>query len=409
MSMLRTLLQFIILILSFIGSAQNNSNTQENNPSQNREVIRLSDSNQVSLLTASPGAELYTAFGHTGIRFVDYKNDFDVVFNYGTFDFDQPGFYTNFVKGKMLYMISGSSFDYFMEEYVIEKRSVREQEIALPTRDKQRLFDFLYNNALPENREYYYDFFWDNCATRPRDVFEKVLGDRLQYRIDTANFENNKTMHDMLRLYVGKNYWVDYGFDLILGLPCEITATPRNQTFLPDYVSKYMASAYVDGHPLVTSEKFLLKYPLPEIESTFRPMHLNLLLLLFVFLIWLLERKNKTHFFGLDFAIFFTMGLLGTFFLSLWFFTSHYSVPKNLNLLWLVPSHLFVAYLLLRRRKPKWLKFYFMVTAILMALILIFWKLLPQPFNPAVMPLIILLGFRSTLIVLQLNRNQKNT
>lgn len=407
--MIRTSCQFLILILVVFGNVQNAASAQDNNQTPNTEVPRLSDSSQVSLLTASPGAELYTAFGHTGIRFIDYKNDFDVVFNYGTFDFDQPGFYTNFVKGKMRYMIAASSFDYFMEEYVVEKRSVREQDISLPNQDKQKLFDFLYNNSLPQNREYFYDFFWDNCATRPRDVFENVLGNRLQYRIDTANFENNKTMHDMLRLYVGKNYWVDYGFDLILGLPCEINASPRYQTFLPDYVSKYMGSAYVDGQPLVTNEKFLLKYPLPEIKSTFRPIHLNLLLLLFVFLIWLVERKKKTHFFGVDFAIFFTMGLLGTFFLSLWFFTSHYSVPKNLNLLWLIPSHLFVAYLLVRKRKPQWLKFYFMFTAILMVLILIFWNILPQPFNPAVIPLILLLGFRSTLIALHLNRYQENT
>ena len=63
--------------------------------------IELSDSSQISLLTCSPGEELYSAFGHTGIRVTDYKNDFDVVFNYGTFDFDQPGFYTNFLKGKI--------------------------------------------------------------------------------------------------------------------------------------------------------------------------------------------------------------------------------------------------------------------------------------------------------------------
>ena len=133
----------------------------------------LSDSSRVTLLTVAPGDELYSAFGHTGIRVTDYKNNFDVVFNYGTFDFNQPGFYTNFIKGKMRYMISTDRFDNFMDAYIYEKRSVTEQELNLTTSDKQKIFAFLYNNALPENREYYYDFFWDNCATRPRDVFEK--------------------------------------------------------------------------------------------------------------------------------------------------------------------------------------------------------------------------------------------
>src|SRR5690606_20603691 len=139
-------------------------------------VNKLSDSSRISLLTVAPGEELYSAFGHTGIRVTDFKNEFDVVFNYGTFDFEQPGFYSNFVKGKMLYMISANNFDDFVSEYIYEKRSITEQTLNLSVHDKQEIFAYLYNNLLPENREYYYDFFWDNCATRPRDVFESVLG-----------------------------------------------------------------------------------------------------------------------------------------------------------------------------------------------------------------------------------------
>lgn len=152
----------------------------------------LSDSSRITLLTVAPGDELYSAFGHTGIRITDYKNNFDVVFNYGTFDFEQHGFYTNFIKGKMRYMISTDRFEDFMAEYAYTKRSVTEQELNLTAEDKQKVFAFLYTNALPENREYYYDFFWDNCATRPRDVFEKVLGNRLQYHTEHAGFQQKK-------------------------------------------------------------------------------------------------------------------------------------------------------------------------------------------------------------------------
>ncbi len=367
----------------------------------------LSDSSRVSLLTVSPGEELYSAFGHTGIRVTDHKNNFDVVFNYGTFDFEQPGFYTNFVKGKMRYMISTDRFEDFMSEYLYTKRSVGEQELNLTTEDKQQVFAFLYNNALPENREYFYDFFWDNCATRPRDVFEKVLGKRIEYHTDSAGFEKNKTMHDMLRIYVGARPWVDYGFDLILGLPCEVTAGPRDQTFLPDYLEKYIACATVDGHPLAAKKQFLILFPILKIHSGFSPIHLSLLLVFIAFIVWAIERKTKKHFYLFDFFLFLVIGLLGTLFLCLWLFTSHYSVPKNLNMLWLIPTHAIISFLLLKKEKPGWLKHYFTGTYILMILLFICWQWLPQHYNVAVMPLVFLLAFRSALIAVHLHFKNK--
>ena len=101
-------------------------------------AIQLSDSSKISLLTCAPGNELYSAFGHNGIRVIDYKENFDVVFNYGTFDDQQPGFYVNFVKGQMIYSITYDNFPDFMQEYVEEKRSVVEQELRLTTDDKKR-------------------------------------------------------------------------------------------------------------------------------------------------------------------------------------------------------------------------------------------------------------------------------
>jgi hypothetical protein len=197
--------------------------------------VQPSDSIKISLLTCGPGQELYSAFGHTGIRVVDYINRTDRVYNYGTFDDQQPLFYPHFVQGQMIYSLSVNDYSDFMVEYVEEHRQVDEQDLYLTTPDKQKLVMFLNNNALPQNCNYQYDFFWDNCATRPRDVFERILGSRLSYsNADSCGFAKNKTMHDMLRLYVHDRPWVDFGFDLILGLPCEVKATPRNQTFLPD-------------------------------------------------------------------------------------------------------------------------------------------------------------------------------
>jgi hypothetical protein len=367
-------------------------------------VNSLSDSSRISLLTVAPGEELYSSFGHTGIRVTDFKNEFDVVFNYGTFDFNQPGFYTNFVKGKMLYMISANNFEDFVSEYIYEKRSITEQTLNLSVLDKQAVFAYLYNNILPENREYYYDFFWDNCATRPRDVFENVLGKRLQYHTENALFEKNKSMHDMLRIYVNDRHWVDYAFDLALGLPSEVTASPRDQTFLPDYLEKYIDCATVDNEPFVISKEIILNFPLPEIKTCFRPIHLSFIILFLAFIVWVIEKMRKTHLYIFDFALFLLMGMMGTLFLSIWLFTSHYSAAQNLNLLWLIPSHVVVAFILLKKKKPSWLKIYFTFTSVLMILLLINWLWLPQQYNIATLPLIFLLSFRSVMIVLQLRK-----
>lgn len=369
--------------------------------------MELSDSARVSILTCSPGEDLYSAFGHTGIRVTDHKQQFDVVFNYGTFNYNQPGFYVNFVRGKMRYMVAVDDFNDFMSQYVYEKRSVSEQVLNLSAGDKQRLFNFLFINALPENREYYYDFFWDNCATRPRDVFEKVLGKRLEWHPEAGRFEQGKTMHDMLRIYVHDMPWVDFGFDLGLGLPCEIIATPRDQTFLPDYLANYFATATIDGQPLVVETRSLLSYPLPVFNVPVKPIHLTSGLLLIGLLLYILERWRQIRFYWFDFGLFFIAGLTGTLLLSLWLFTVHYSVPKNLNMLWAIPTHAVVAFFLLKKNKPKWLTAYFGLTGLLMLLLLFLWRWNPQPYNYAFMPLIILLGFRAFNIFMKMRMEAK--
>ena len=367
----------------------------------------LSDSARISLVTCAPGNDLYSAFGHNGIRVTDYKNEFDVVFNYGTFSFEQPGFYTNFIKGKMRYMVATDRFSDFIDEYIYEERGVTELELNISSEEKQQLFAALYTNTLPENREYFYDFFWDNCATRPRDLIEKILGNRLQYHTENAGFAQNKTMHDMLRMYVGNRPWVNYGFDLILGLPCEVEATPRNQTFLPDYLEKYFETATLDSKPFTSKKIYLLRYPLPKMEAGFRPIYLSLLLFLIGFIIAYFEKRNKTHYYRFDFLLFITAGLLGTLFLCMWLFTVHYSVPKNLNMLWLIPTHLIACFFLLPKQKMEWLKYYFGFTFLIQIVLLLIWNWSPQPFNIAAMPLVFLLSYRAASITIAIHFKHK--
>ena len=123
---------------------------------------------QISLLTCDPGEQIYSSFGHSGIRVLDLTSGRDMVFNYGTFDFGAPNFVLNFAGGRLDYYLSVSTYDRFMAEYEYFHRSVREQVLNLNEQQKIELIRFLENNYLPENRAYRYDFFFDNCATRVR-------------------------------------------------------------------------------------------------------------------------------------------------------------------------------------------------------------------------------------------------
>ncbi len=361
--------------------------------------MELSDSARISLLTVSPGTELYSTFGHSGIRVTDFKQNFDVVFNYGTFDFNQPDFYVNFVRGRLLYMLDVESFRNFMMMYEYEQRSVVEDELYLTTAEKQNIFAFLHNNAQPENRDYPYDFFFDNCATRIRDVFEKELNEKLTF--DYSKFRTDLTLRQMLDLYVDNMPWVKFGFYLILGLPCDIKAEPRVQAFLPDYLRKAIKNATINKEggeivPFVTSSKSLLEYPKPYVEDMiFIPKMVTLLLLVLVGMITLLEYSVRKNFLWFDVLLFSFVGLLGCLFLFMWFGTDHYSVPRNLNMLWAIPLHLPFALLMIFKSMRKWVVYWFRLVFPLMVALLFFKIFLPQPLHMALSSVIIILALRS--------------
>ena len=105
----------------------------------------------ISLLTCGPGEELYSVFGHTAIRIKDDSN-LDIIYNYGTFDFEDPEFYSKFVKGKLIYYVSSENFNRFMYEYQVENRSVIEQELNLSCEEKERLSEALQSNSKEENK-----------------------------------------------------------------------------------------------------------------------------------------------------------------------------------------------------------------------------------------------------------------
>ncbi len=196
--------------------------------------FQLSDEAEISILTGSPGNELYAAFGHTAIHIKDTANGIDVLFNYGIFDFETPNFYMKFVQGKLLYQLAITDYEGLIALYKEGNRTLTEQYLLLDKKQKQEVFDFLVDNSKPENSAYKYDFFFDNCATRVRDVLNKVLGDKLKW--DLSKFPPDKSFRDLINPYLVKMPWVDMGMDLILGMPTDRKANLQEYMFLPDYI-----------------------------------------------------------------------------------------------------------------------------------------------------------------------------
>ncbi len=202
----RIFLSLFCILLSLAGSAK-------------RYEINLSDSSRISLLTCSSGNELYSIFGHSAIRVSDPIRSLDIVFNYGTFDFYDPNFYPNFVRGHLNYILSVSPYREFKQSYVEEGRWIWEQRLNINLNEKQHLFDSLLINYRPENRYYPYDFFGDNCATRIRDIFVKRVSREITF--DYSSFEKGKSFRQLLMPNLARSQWAKLGINLLLGLPAD--------------------------------------------------------------------------------------------------------------------------------------------------------------------------------------------
>ncbi len=355
--------------------------------------VSLSENARVSLITCGPGSDLYATFGHSAIHVYDAHSGIDKVYNYGTFDFDTPNFYTKFAQGKLNYTLAVTTFDRFIRTYQYEGRWVYRQDLNLTAEEKEAIYSFLEINALPENKDYKYDFFYDNCSTRIRDVFEKVLGDKLIYESETN--DTTATFRQMIDLYLTNHPWSDLGIDLALGMPCDYEAGFRQKMFLPDYLMAGMENAVVkrDGtsEPLVVEHGIILpQHPELDTSETRSIEWIFWILFGICFLTGIFWPAERMRWF--DVTFFAVAGLLGIFVLLLWFATDHTATKWNLNILWALPTWLYAAYVL-ARRKP--ITQFFKVHAIILFFVIISWMWIPQNLHDAAIPIVLALLARS--------------
>jgi hypothetical protein len=343
---------------------------------------------EVSLLTAVPGEELYAAFGHSAIRLKDTVSGYDAVFNYGMFDFNAPNFYGNFARGKMDYCLGVQSFEGFIAAYREENRAIREQVFVLDSLQKDFIIRFLFRNAQPENRYYRYHFFLDNCATRIRDLVNET------YRgLVLPEATGNPTYRELIYLYLTEQPWGRFVIDIALGMPTDRKTDMSEQMFLPDYLSDALALARYNGQPVVRETRDVLtpEYPLVVRPGAITPMMVCCLILALAVLFFFVRKAAKVF----DTVFFFVAGLVGVLVIFLWFFTDHTNTQQNLNIFWALPFHAVMAFFLLPAKRKKFVRKYFLATAVIAVLLLSCWAFLPQKMNEALIPVVIAIALRA--------------
>jgi hypothetical protein len=358
---------------------------------------QLSDSATVSIITCGPGAELYSGFGHTAIRIHDPQSGYDMVYNYGMFDFGDPDFYLKFARGKLNYWLGKSPMQAFVQSYMAENRLVKEQVLNLQPQQVEQVFAFLENNALEANMYYAYDFFFDNCATRPRDVLMEVLGDDL--KLHEHEDAGKVSFRDIIDGYLENGPYVDLGIDLILGSVIDRKATNEELMFLPDYVFEIVAQSTVEHagntEPLVRGD--VVVHDDPGTTAAVEPPAVGpsaIFWTLFAIILAFTLFRFSRPVWALDITLFLIMGLLGCFILFMWFGTNHQATADNLNILWTHPVHLFSIVTLLWLRNRSWSHKYFLVLAVITGSLLLLEPVLPQDYHPATKPLILALALR---------------
>lgn len=314
------------------------------------------DAVEVSILTGSPGPELYSAWGHTAIRVTDWGRTppVDWTYNYGTFQFDE-GFYSRFMRGQLDYRLAKAPFAAFQSDYMNTNRAILEQVLDITPDDARALIAFLEWNHLPENRVYSYKFLHDNCSTRALLAMEQAWGERLVTHCEKdAAFQQNVTYRQALEPYIRGDAWAEAGIDFILGSRVDQKMPACGSSFLPDGLMAQLQHLELDGHSIAGAGEELIPPQRPWFRSIRTPFWSHPLFYAVALILWTLgwsvrrwfeSRKGTVlrgwkRFSGKEIQV--VAGVLGILLVLMWTVTDHQDTWANWNLVWASPLLLLI-------------------------------------------------------------------
>lgn len=371
------------------------------------QAIQLSDSSKISLLTNSPwDGAVYALYGHTALGISDPVNNIDLVFNYGLFDFNSPNFIYRFAKGETDYSVGYTSLNRYTFEYQMRGVGITEQTLNLTLKEKQKVFEALLINSLPENKIYRYNYFYDNCSTRPRNIIEQNIEGTIHY----TPTNKEQSYRDLVHECVNSQPWVRFGIDLVIGTDADKIITDRQKDFLPQYLMHAYAGAVIqniDGteRDLVLKEFDLIKPTGQSMKFTHvdTPLVFGIILLVITILISFLSYKRNKKLIGrvFDILLFLIAGIAGSIIFFLMYFSVHPCTNPNWNLIWLNPLQLIFAFLFSIKFFSKGVYYYHFINFAVLLLFLLAWFLIPQYLEVAFIPYILALAIRSGVNVIQ--------
>lgn len=308
---------------------------------------------QISLLTCSPGKEVWAQYGHTAIRYYDKESGEDLAINYGIFSLDQTYFIPRFVLGMTDYRMGVQPMDMFLAQYSYEGRGVVEQVLNLSAEDKEVIYKALQENMKPENVVYRYNYFFDNCTTRARDMLVNHLHGKVVY----PPAEENATFRSMIHKWNNKYEWAQFGEDLLLGVNADRKTTKSEQQFLPENLRSDFDKAKYNGKPLVKETNVLLDAETEVVEPVFplSPLSIALIFAVISLVMMLFSYRRQQVYWAWDLALMLTSGLMGIIFFVM-IFSQHPCVSLNFILLFFNPLPLFFLYSTIKKKKVIWWK-----------------------------------------------------
>lgn len=359
------------------------------------------DSIRFSLLTCGAGEEIYSLFGHTAIRYENFTRGIDAVFNYGIFSFNTPNFILRFTLGETDYQLGVTSYKQFAYEYTWTGRDVWQQTLNLNAEEKKKLLALLEENYLPQNRIYRYNFFYDNCATRPRDQIERAVQGTLEYADDMTSFQTGISFRDIVHQYTIGHSWARFGIDLCLGSQADKDISRRQMMFAPFYLKDFLAKAQLKNaqgmeRPLVSSEDHIIQSPQQtSTEETPSPLQTAFLLFTIVTIATAYGIYRRKSLWLLDLLLFLAAGVAGCILAFLASFSQHPAVSPNYLLFLFHPLHLLCLPWMIKRVRKKEKSIYMWANITVLTFFILLWGIIPQEFNLAVLPLALSLWIRS--------------
>lgn len=335
----------LYIVLTFILSVVN--------ATAGAQSMRNPDSIQISLLTCSPGKEVWAQYGHTAIRYYDKESGEDLAINYGIFSLDQTYFIPRFVLGMTDYRMGVQPMDMFLAQYSYEGRGVVEQVLNLSAEDKEVIYKALQENMKPENVVYRYNYFFDNCTTRARDMLVNHLHGKVVY----PPAEEDATFRSMIHKWNNKYEWSQFGEDLLLGVNADRKTTKSEQQFLPENLRSDFDKARYNGKPLVKETNVLLDAETEVVEPVFplSPLSIALTFAVISLVMMLFSYRRQQVYWAWDLALMLTSGLMGIIFFVM-IFSQHPCVSLNFILLFFNPLPLFFLYSTIKKKKVIWWK-----------------------------------------------------